>query len=117
MNFYDLHEEVADAYARGYFDDLSTDDGSYDDAVEKLAKIHQVDRALVDFLARSLIEYQDDFLYEKVVEDVQQMLADGYFEDHSSWEAADDLTNDYCICMIDDSVIEAIVEAETEDEE
>lgn len=117
MDFYELHEEVADAYANGYFDDLSTDDGSYDDAVEKLAKIHQVDRALVDFLARSLLGFEDDALYERTVEDVQKMLADGYFEDHSFWEAADDLFDKYGAAYLGSKVIKAIVEAETEDEE
>lgn len=117
MNFYDLHEEVADAYANGYFDDLSTDDGSYDDAVEKLAQIHHVDRALVDFLARSLRRFQDDALYERTVEDVQKMLVDGYFENHFFWEAADDLTEKYGTSKISSKVIKAIVETETEDEE
>lgn len=123
MDFYELHERVVRTWQSGYFDRacLSTCEESYDEVVTLLAKIIRVDRSLVDFLARSIIEYQDDWMYEKTVEEVQSMLADGYFDEHSVSEAADylsdKLSDTYSLVNISPKVIQAIVEAETEDEE
>lgn len=112
MNFYDLHDEVADDYANGFFDDLNTGDRIYGDLIERLAKFHHVSWSMINFLAISLIDYDDDALYKRTIEDVQKMLADGYFEDHCFWDAADDLFEKYGTSAINSKVIEAIVKAE-----
>ena len=120
MNFYDLHERVVRTWQSGYFDRacFSTCEDSYDEAVTMLAKIVRVDWSLIDFLARSIIEYPDDWLYEKTVEEVRAMLAEGYFDEFSASEAADllsdKLSDTYSIRNISTKVIRAIIDAEEE---
>ena len=121
MNFYDLHEEVAEAVDDEYFWDTEPDDGSFDVAVADLAKSYDVDWSVVDFLVRSIIDYQGDWLYERTVEEVREMLTDNYFDEHSFEEAADDisdkLSDQYSLAKISAKVVEAIVDAETEDDD
>lgn len=121
MNFYDLHEEVAEAVDDEYFWNTEPDDGSFDVAVADLAKSYGVNWSVVDFLVRSIIDYQGDWLYERTVEEVREMLADNYFDEHSFEEAAydisDKLSDQYSLAKISAKVVEAIVDAETEDDD
>lgn len=115
MNFYDLHDVVKVAVGAADLEDMSLDDDIHIAAAELVTR-DDVDWSLVDFLARSITYYSDDYLYKKTVKEVQKMLSDGYFNEHSFAEAADNLSDElsgkYTRAKISPAVIKAIVEAE-----